>query len=94
MQFEVGQEVTLVNAKSQRMKLALGTVSGISKEHKWHGKDIPKGWFRVDMREILHPNMPLMVENLVMNQVKLVEVVGANVIWDSKNMRPIPLGNI
>lgn len=76
------QEVALVNPMSQTTKAALGIVSCIN-------EDIPKGWFKVDMREALHPNTALIVENLVVDQEKLVDVVGANVIWNSKDIKSI-----
>lgn len=45
-----------------------------------NNKDILEGWFRVDVRETIHPNMLFMVENLVIDHGKLIDVVGANVI--------------
>ena len=79
-----------MNPRSVRTKVALGTVSGISGEHKWHGSDIPDGWFRVEVNEAFHPNTPLMVENRAAEQEKIRDVVGGNVIWDQKYMKAVP----
>jgi len=71
------------------MKVALGMVSGISGEHKWHGKDIPEGWLRVEVSEALHPNTPLMVRNTKADQEKLADVVGGNVIWAGSHVKAV-----
>jgi hypothetical protein len=56
----MGQEVMLMNPRSARQKVASGTLSGFGGQHKFHFKDIPEKWFKVDVREIHFQNIPLM----------------------------------
>jgi len=83
-----------MNPRSTRMKVAMRIVSDISEKHKWHGKEIPDGWLRVEVSDVLYPNTPLMVENTDADQEKLADVVGGNVIWDQKYVKVIPCGSI
>jgi hypothetical protein len=76
----MGQEVVLMNVRGNRQRAACGTISGMSGKHKFHFKDIPDGFFKVDVREALLPNVALMVPNADAEQEKLKDAVGTSVI--------------
>jgi hypothetical protein len=42
LQFSVDEEVWLLNPKHSTQKVALGKVSGVGGEHKFHFKEIPE----------------------------------------------------
>jgi hypothetical protein len=65
VQFALGQEVWLVNPRSHRQKVVVGTVSSIGGQQKFHGATIPESWFKIDVREALMPEVPLMFLNEV-----------------------------
>jgi hypothetical protein len=84
----MGQEVVLMNPRGNRQRAACGTISGMSGEYKFHFKDIPNGFFKVDVREALLPNVALMVPNADAEQEKLKDVVGTSALWLEKCIRP------
>jgi hypothetical protein len=43
--------------------VASGKVSGIGGEHKFHFREIPEKWFKVDVQEALLPATALMQPN-------------------------------
>jgi hypothetical protein len=47
-----------MNPKHSTQKVASGKVSG--GEHKFHFKEIPEKWFKVDVQEALLPETALM----------------------------------
>jgi hypothetical protein len=49
-----------MNPKHSTQKVASGKVSGIGGEHKFHFKEIPEKWFKVDVQEALLPETALM----------------------------------
>jgi hypothetical protein len=49
LQFSAGEEVWFMNPKRSIQKVASGNVSGIGGEHKFHFKEIPEKWFKVDV---------------------------------------------
>jgi hypothetical protein len=83
----MGQEVWLMNPWSVRQKAALGTVNGISGQHRFHFLEIPVGWMKVDVREALAPNVMLMMENRDVDQEKVKDVVGSSILWNQKYMK-------
>jgi hypothetical protein len=52
-----------MNPKRSTQKVASGKVSGIGEEHKFHFKEIPEKWFKVDVQEALLPETTLMQPN-------------------------------
>jgi hypothetical protein len=54
-----------VNPRSHRQKVVVGTVSSIGGQQKFHGATIPESWFKIDVREALMPEVPLMFLNEV-----------------------------
>jgi hypothetical protein len=87
LQFSVGEEVWLMNPKRSTQKVALGKVSGISGEHKFHFKEIPEKWFKVDVQEALLPETTLMQPNEDVDQHVVGDVVGTAIIWDQKHLK-------
>jgi hypothetical protein len=83
----MGQEVWLMNPRSVRQKVALGTVSGISGQHRFHFMEIPVGWMKVDITEVLASNVMLMMENRDAEQEKVKDAVGSSVLWNQKFMK-------
>lgn len=62
-------------------------MSGISGEHKFHFKDIPEEWMKVDVIKEVAPNVTLMVPNEGIDQEKLKDVIGTCIIWQEKYMK-------
>jgi hypothetical protein len=87
MQFSIGQEVWLLNPQRSSQKVAVGTVSGIGGEQKFHFREIPERWFKVDVREALQRETTLMCPNEDADQAIIGDVVGT--IWDQKFMKLI-----
>ena len=63
LQFNMKDEVWLMNPRSKRQKVALGSVSGFPGKHKFHFKDILEGRLRVDVQDVLAPGVALMFPN-------------------------------
>jgi hypothetical protein len=57
-------------------------------EHKFHFKDTSDGFFKVDVREALLPNVALMVLNAGAEQEKLKDAVETSALWLEKCIRP------
>jgi hypothetical protein len=87
VQFALGQEVWLTNPRSHRRKVAVDSVSGIGGQQKFHGATIPESWFKIDVREALMLEVPLIFPNEVAEQDKVKDAVGSNAIWDQKYMK-------
>jgi hypothetical protein len=87
MQFVMGQEVWLLNPRSQRKKVATGKISGYGMVDKFHFTPIPDNWFKVDVHETLMPDVALMFPNSDAEQEKVKDAVGTVAIWDQKFMR-------
>ena len=52
-----------MNLRSIRQKVALGFISSVPGEHKFHGEDIPEEWWRADVCNVLTPRVALMYPN-------------------------------
>jgi hypothetical protein len=87
LQFSVGEEVWLTNPKRSTQKVASGKVNGIGGEHKFHFKEIPEKWFKVDVQEALLPETTLMQPNEDVDQHVVGDVVGTAIIWDQKHLK-------
>jgi hypothetical protein len=83
----MGQEVWLMNPRSARQKVASGTISGLAGEQKFHFRDIPDKWFKVDVREAHYPNASLMFPDDDADQIKVKDVLKGNTIWDGRYMK-------
>jgi hypothetical protein len=79
--------VWLINPKRGTQKVASGKVSGVAGEHKFHFKEIPEKWFKVDVQEALLPKTTLMHPNDDADQHVVGDVVGTAVIWDQKHIK-------
>jgi hypothetical protein len=66
--------------------VASGKVSGIGREHKFHFKDIPKKWFKVDVQEAFFPETALMLQNEDADQHVVEDVLGTAALWDQKHL--------
>jgi hypothetical protein len=87
LQFSVGEEVWFMNHKRSTQKVASGKVSGIGGEYKFHFKEIPEKWFKVDVQEALLLETTLMQPNEDADQHMVGDVVGTAVIWDQKHLK-------
>jgi hypothetical protein len=70
-------------------KVAVGTVSGIGGEQKFHFKEIPERWFKWNVREALQQETTLMCPNEDADQAIVGDVIGTAAIWDHKFMKLI-----
>ena len=76
-----------MNPMNYRQKVASDTISGLEGEHKFHFDTILDSQFKVDIREVLVPNVALMFPVDVANQKIVKNVVGGNVVWDQKYIK-------
>jgi hypothetical protein len=87
MQFHRGQEVWLMNPRSTWQKVASGIISDVGGEDKFHFNNIPDSWFKVDIDQVLLPDVALMWENADADQTKVGNVQGSNVVWNHKYLK-------
>lgn len=83
----MGSEVYLINPRAVRQKVAAGVISGVGGVDKFHFMLIPETWFKIDVREVLQPNVPLMYPNKDADQETLKDVQGGNAIWSKKYLK-------
>jgi hypothetical protein len=81
--------VWLLNPRRSSQKVAVGSVSGIGGEQKFHFREIPERCFKVDVREALQRETTLMYPNKDADQVIVGDMVGTAAIWDQKFMKLI-----
>jgi hypothetical protein len=85
--FDVGDEVFLMNPRAVRQKVAAATVSGFPGIHKYHGKEIPPSWLKVDVREALQKGIQLMFPNAAADMEFVEDAKGSSAIWDQKYIK-------
>ena len=78
-----------MNLRSIRQKVALGFISGVSGEHKFLGEDIPEGWWRVDVCNVLTPGVALMYPNDRAEQYKIEDTKESVAMWAEKYIKPV-----
>lgn len=77
-----------MNMKNSRQRVGSGKVTAIGGGTEvWHGKPIPEGYLRVDVTQIMAPDISLMVPNPAADQWKVKDVLGSNTLWDIKFVR-------
>lgn len=84
MQFDIGDEVFLINPRAQRQKVATARVSGLPGEHKFHFAAIPHGWLKVDVLDIVQPGLALMYPNDDVDMRVLADAKGTCTVWDAQ----------
>jgi hypothetical protein len=67
--------------------VAIGNISGVGGEHKFHFKEIPERWFKADLQEALSSNTTLMYPNEDVGHKIMGDVAGTAVIWDQKHIK-------
>ena len=63
LQFDIGDEVFLINPCTMKHKVATARISGLPSEHKFYFAAIPDGWLKVDVLDIIQPGVALMLPN-------------------------------
>jgi hypothetical protein len=76
-----------MNSKRTAQKVALSTISGVPGTQKFHFKDIPENWMKVDVREALYPKTALMFPNDDIDQNIIGDAVGSAALWDQKHIK-------
>ena len=76
-----------MNPRSTRQKVAAGKISGLPGVQKFHFKDIPATWFKVDIKEIFHSGVALMMPLDDDEQTHIEHVKGTCTIWDQKYLK-------
>jgi hypothetical protein len=71
-----------MNPRWTTQKVALGTINGVPGMQKFHFRDIPKNWMKVDVQEALHPKTALMFPNDNADQNIVGNIVGSAALWD------------
>lgn len=93
MQYRIGLQVSLVNPSAPRQVVASGIITAIGGgpgPQLYHGKPIPKGWYRLDIAHAPEGFVDLMHPNPDGDELTLKDVVGANTIWDGQYIVIIP----
>jgi hypothetical protein len=76
-----------MNPRWTVQKVAVGTISGLPKTYKFHFKDIPEHWFKVDVREALRSKTALIYPNDDADQSIVRDVVGTAALWEEKYIK-------
>jgi hypothetical protein len=76
-----------MNPRNQKQKVAEGVISGIGGVDKFHGSTFPETWFKIDVKEALLSNAPLLYPHSEGDQNIVKDAVGGNVLWDSRLLR-------
>ena len=77
----------LSNPAATRFRVAIGQISGIPGIHKFHFNDIPETWFKVDILEIMLPDVPLMMPRDDEGFSVMKDVKGTSTLWDQKYLK-------
>jgi hypothetical protein len=67
--------------------VARGTISGIAGQHKFHFKEIPDSWCKVDVVEVLQERVALMYPNEAAEQSLIEHVLGSSALWKQQYMK-------
>ena len=73
-----------MNPRSVKQKVAVGKISGLGGVDMFHFLIIPKSWCKIDVKEVLQPNVPLMFPKEDADQSVVKDVKGGNTIWNSE----------
>jgi hypothetical protein len=76
-----------MNPRRTTQKVAVGTINGLPGRHKFHFRDIPENWIKVDVREALHPKTALMYPSDDADQNIVADTVGSAALWDQKHIK-------
>ena len=87
LQFKVGDYVFLINPRSSRSKVALGTISGVPGEQEFHSQEIPPEWRKVDVRIVLQEGVALMFPWERGDQLKIEDVKGSCALWAERHLK-------
>lgn len=89
LQFEVGDEVWLLNSSATDMHVAVGTVISCSSAEKIHGESIPDAYVKVCVTKAICPHVELMKQNPNGDQFKIIDVVGSFTIWKKQYLMKV-----
>jgi hypothetical protein len=67
--------------------VARGTISGVSGQQKFHFKEIPESWCKVDVTEVLQSGVSLMYPNEDAEQMLIEHAKGSSALWKHKYMK-------
>lgn len=87
VQYKLGDKVCLSNPAAPRQKVAVGKISGLPGVHKFHFRDIPPTWFKVDILEIMIPEVPLMYPMDEEGFSKMAHVKGTCTLWEQRVLK-------
>jgi hypothetical protein len=76
-----------MNPRNIKQKVVVGVVSGFGRIDKFHFQTIPESWLKVDVKEVVCPNIALMYPHEPADQIVLKDVMGGNAIWEEKFVR-------
>lgn len=85
--FELGDDVFLINPRAVRHKVATGNISGVHGEHKFHGKEIPESWFKVNVNEVLEEGVALMYPHEAADMTLIQHAKGSSALWSAKYIK-------
>lgn len=87
LQFKVGDEVFLMNPRAHRQKVATARISGLLGESKFHFREIPQSWVKVDVLSILQPGVALMFPYEEADMALIEDAKGSTALWDTKYIK-------
>ena len=76
-----------MNPRRTIQKVAVGTISGLPEGHKFHFRDIPENWIKVDLWEALRPKAVLMYPSDDADQNIVADAIGSATLWDQKHIK-------
>ena len=77
----------LNNPAATRFRVAIGRISRILGIHKFHFNDILETWFKVDILEIMLPDVPLMMPKDDEGFSVMKDVKDTSILWDQKYLK-------
>ena len=76
-----------MNPRWTTQKVAIGTINGLLRRHKFHFRDIPENWIKVDIREVLHPKTTFMYPSDDADQNIIADAIGSVALWNQKHIK-------
>ena len=76
-----------MNPRRSIQKVAVATISSLPGVQKFHFREIPVNWVKVDVREALHPKAGLMYPSDEAGQNIVADAVGSPTLWDQKYIK-------
>ena len=77
----------LLDPRNTSNRVAVGRISGTTKGNDlFHFHPVPKGWYKIDVTEVMEPTVPLMRPQEFADQYTLGDTANGNTLWKEENL--------